>query len=171
MNESNSVNASPKEPIPCPDGMGSVAARQHDVLDPEMDSKVCNETSSRATSAHEYASLSDAEHESVARKCRARKKRKVDSARKLRRSKRLQEKEGPNYEDPTAKATRVQAARFHLAGASKRLRTALSKSTLALNPSLPSDDIHALVGIANVCGASTEELTLLSGEGAQPVNG
>jgi hypothetical protein len=83
---------------------------------------------------------------------------------------RLQEKEGPNYEDPTTKATRVQAVRFDLAGASKRLRTALSKSTLASNPSVPSHDIHALVDIANG-GASTEELTLLSDEGAQPENG
>jgi phage I-like protein len=171
VNKSNSVIASPKEPIPCPDGMGSVAARQHDVLHPEMDSKMCNESLVQATSAHECASLSEAEHESVARKCRARKKRKVDSARKLRRSMRLQEKEGPNYEDPTAKATRVQAARFDLAGASKRLRTALSKSTLASDPSAPSDNIHALVDIANACGASTEELTLLSDEGAQPENG
>lgn len=48
--------------------------------------------------------------ESAARKRRGRHKRALDSARKLRRSTRLAEKECPNYEDPSAKASRVQAA-------------------------------------------------------------
>jgi hypothetical protein len=97
------------------------------------------------------------EHESTTHKRRARRKRAIDSARKLRRSTRLAEKERPTYEDPNSKATRVQQARVDFSGASRRLRAALSKTHLISDPYLPTADLRALADVAVACGASEED--------------
>jgi hypothetical protein len=60
----------------------------------------------------------DPEHASRAEKRRIRRKRAHDSARKLRRSLRLQEKEDPKFEMPEDKAARVQQSKFDFSGAS-----------------------------------------------------
>lgn len=104
------------------------------------------------------------EHETTARKRRARHKRAVDSARKLRRSTRLAEKEHPTYEDPSSKASRVQQARVDFAGASRRLRAALSKTHLLSDPYLPTADLQVLADVAAAYGASEEDMAALQEE-------
>jgi hypothetical protein len=110
----------------------------------------------------------DVEHESRARKRRARRKRAKDSARALRRSLRLQEKEEANFELPEEKAARVQLAKFDFSGASRRLRKALSRSYLTSNDSFSSDETESLLDIAAACGAKEEEVAGISGEAVVP---
>ena len=105
------------------------------------------------------------EHESRAQKRRARRKRARDTARKLCRSSRLLAKEEPCFEHPEDKAARVQQAKFDFTGASRRLRTAISRSYL---PFYPSGDDESLYEIADACGASIEELAAISGEAESP---
>jgi uncharacterized protein YbaA (DUF1428 family) len=108
------------------------------------------------------------EHESTARKRRARRKRALDSARKLRRSTRLAEKERPTYEDPNSKATRVQQARVDFFGASRWLHAALSKTHLISDPYLPNADLQALADVAVACGASKEDTAALREVSGEP---
>jgi hypothetical protein len=115
-----------------------------------------------------FSAGSEEDHESAARKRRGRHKRALDSARKLRRSTRLAEKECPNYEDPSAKASRVQAARVDFSGASRRLRQALLKTHLLSYPDLPSGDDDGLDEVAAACGASEEELAALAEARLEP---
>ncbi|XP_066354660.1 uncharacterized protein [Miscanthus floridulus] len=68
-----------------------------------------------------FGAGTDEEHESSAHKRRARRKRAVDCTRKLRRSTRLAEKERSDFEDPSDRASRVQAARVDFSGASRLL--------------------------------------------------
>ena len=91
-----------------------------------------------------FGAGSEEHHESTARKRCARRKRAIGSARKLRPSTRLAEKERPNFEDPSpSSASRVQVARVDFSGASRRLRRALLKTHLLSNPDLLSgDDDH-----------------------------
>jgi hypothetical protein len=96
------------------------------------------------------------EHESLARKRRARRKRAADSAHKLRRSTRFMAKEEPNFELPATKAACVQTAKFDFSGASRRLRVALACSKLLSDPTSPSGDDSALA-----CGAMEEEQSSL----------
>jgi hypothetical protein len=103
------------------------------------------------------------EHESLARKRRARHKREVDSAHKLRRSSRLMAKEEPNFELLATKAACVQTAKFDFSGASHRLRAALVRSKLLTDPSTPSDDGCILAEIAAAYGATEEEQASLTG--------
>ena len=111
------------------------------------------------------------EHESRAQKRRARRKRAKDSARKLRRSMRLKEKEEANFEPPEEKAARVQQAKFDFTGASRRLRNALSRSYLLSDNYYPSSDDESLTDIAAACGASEEELAGISGVTSSPSTG
>jgi Fe-S cluster assembly ATPase SufC len=94
----------------------------------------------------------EVEHESRAQKRRARRKRARDSARKLRRSLRLKEKEEPGFELPEDKAARVQQAKFDFSGASRRLRNILSNSYLTSPDFYVSDDTESLLDIAAACG-------------------
>jgi hypothetical protein len=103
------------------------------------------------------------EHESLARKRRARRKREVDSAHKLRRSTRLMAKEEPNFKLPAAKAARVQTAKFDYSGVSRRLCAALARSKLLSDPTSPSSDDSTLVEIAAACGATDEEQASVKG--------
>jgi hypothetical protein len=105
----------------------------------------------------------DEEHESLARKRRARRKRVMDSAHNLHRSSRLMAKEEPNFEPPAAKAARVQTAKFDYSGASRRLCAALARSKLLSDPTTPDDDVGNLVEIATACGATEEEQASLGG--------
>jgi hypothetical protein len=93
----------------------------------------------------------EVEHEGRAQKRRARRKRARDSARKLRRSLRLKEKEEPGFELPEDKAARVQA-KFDFSGASRRLRNILSNSYLTSPDFYVSDDTESLLDIAAACG-------------------
>jgi hypothetical protein len=108
------------------------------------------------------------EHESHAQKRRARRKRAKDSAKVLRRSMRLKEKEEPTFELPEVRAARVQEAKFDFNGASRRLRNALSHSYLISDSYPPHDDVESLLGIAAACGANEEEMVGMSGEAAVP---
>ena len=99
----------------------------------------------------------------MARKHRVRRKRAIDSTKKLRRSTRLAEKEQPMYEDPSTKAEHVQMARVDFSGASRRLRAAISKTHLLTNPSSPLADVQ-LADVASACGASESDLTKLREE-------
>jgi hypothetical protein len=110
----------------------------------------------------------EAEHVSCAQKRHARRKRAKDSARKLRRSLRLQEKEEAVFELPEDKAARVQRAKFDFSGASRRLRNILSKSYLVSNYPYPSDDDQSLFDIATACGATAGEIEEIRGETAGP---
>ena len=77
-------------------------------------------------------------------------------------------KEEPSYEPPAAKASRVQQAKFDYSGASRRLRTAISRShLLSGSDSLLGED-DALVEIATACGATQEDLSIFSGVTAGP---
>lgn len=108
------------------------------------------------------------EHESTAHKRRARRKRAIDSARKLRRSTRLAEKERSTYEDLNSKATRVQQVWVDFSGASRRLRAALSKTHLLSDPYLPTADLQALADVAVACGASDKDTAALREELGEP---
>ena len=114
--------------------------------------------------ASTFGAASEVEHESVARKRRVRRKRAIDSTKKLRRSTRLAEKEQPMYEDPSTKAERIQVARVDFSGASRRLRAAISKTHLLTNPSSPLTDVQSQADSASACGASEDDLTKLSEE-------
>jgi hypothetical protein len=109
----------------------------------------------------------DVEHESRAQKRRARRKRAKDSARALRRSLRLREKEEAGFELPEDKAARVQQAKFDFSGASRRLRNALSHSYL-ISDNFSSSETESLLDIGAACGASEEEVAGISGEAAMP---
>jgi hypothetical protein len=77
-------------------------------------------------------------------------------------------KEEPSYEPPAAKASRVHQAKFDYSGASRRLRTAISRSHLLdVSDSLLGDD-DALIEIALACGATQEDLSTFSAENAGP---
>jgi hypothetical protein len=113
----------------------------------------------------------ETEHMSRAQKRRARRKRARDSAHKLGRSLRLQEKEEAGFEMPEDKAARVQSAKFDFSGASRRLRNALSHSYLISNEFYPSDDTDSLLDIAAACGASEEETAGIADAAATPPPG
>jgi hypothetical protein len=109
------------------------------------------------------------EQEVRAAKKRTMRKKAKNSARKLRRSMRLKEKERANFELPEDKAARVQKAKFDFEGASQRLRNALSNSyLLSSDGSCTSGGEESLVEIAAACGASEEEQASLSGVTAMP---
>jgi hypothetical protein len=110
----------------------------------------------------------DVEHASRAQKRRARRKRTKDSARAMRRSLRLREKEEAGFELPEDKAARVQQAKFDFSGASRRLRNALSHSYLISDNFSSSDETESILDIAAACGASEEEVAGISGEAAMP---
>ena len=111
------------------------------------------------------------EHMSRARKRRARRKRAKDTANKLRRSQRHQEKEEGGFELPEDKAARVQRAKFDFSGASRRLRNSLSRSYIISHDFSLSDDADSLMDIAAACGASEEECAGIAGEAAGPSAG
>lgn len=95
----------------------------------------------------------DEEHPTRTKKQRALRKRAKDSARKLRRSSRLQAKEVLSFELPEDKAERVQQAKFDYTGASRRLRRAISRSYLLADPYYhPSGGEESLREIAHACG-------------------
>jgi hypothetical protein len=91
-----------------------------------------------------------------------------DTANKLRRSQRLQEKEEGGFELPEDKATRVQHAKFDFSGASHHLCNSLSCSYLISHDFSLSDDADSLMDIAAACGASEEECAGIAGEVAGP---
>ena len=93
----------------------------------------------------------DVVHETRSQKRRARRKRAKDSARALRRSVRLMEKEEAGFEMPKDKAARVQQAKFDFSGASRRLRNALSRSYLFSDTFSSSDKTESLRDIAAAC--------------------
>lgn len=113
----------------------------------------------------------DEEHLSRAQMRRAHRKRARDSARKLRRSLRLKEKEEASYEHPEDKAARVQGAKFDYSGASRRLRNALPHSYLISESLRPDDDDDNLSEIAAACGAEDDEVAGVFGEAAGPPGG
>lgn len=78
-------------------------------------------------------------------------------------------KEEPSFELPEDKAARVQQAKFDFAGASRRLRNAISRSYLLTDPYYPSGDDESLYEIAEACGANNEELASISGAAKTPV--
>lgn len=125
----------------------------------------------QATGALTASEHTEVEHESRAQKRRARRKRARDSARKLRRSLRLQEKEEAGFELPEDKAARVQQAKFDFSSASRRLRNILSRSYLASHDFYPSDDTDSLLDIATACGATEEEAAGIAGGVAAPPAG
>jgi hypothetical protein len=116
--------------------------------------------------------LSEPEHEVSLRKQYARRKRAVDSQRKLRRSSRLlMAKEGDGFGqdmDMADKATRVQAARVDVSfsgacvspspvTAALARTTSLVSDGLILLPLGPDDDVQALSDVATACGSSSSE--------------
>jgi hypothetical protein len=110
----------------------------------------------------------EVEHDSRAQKRWARRKRARDSARKLRRSLRLKEKEELGFELPEDKAARVQQAKFDFSGASRRLRNILSTSYLTSPQYYASDDTDSLLDIVAACGATEEEAAVISGGATAP---
>jgi hypothetical protein len=78
--------------------------------------------------------LAEEEHEVSARRRRARRKRAVDSASKVRRSRRLAAKEDPFYVDATTEASHVKAAKLDLDRASEHLKAALEASGVLERP-------------------------------------
>lgn len=114
------------------------------------------------------AASTEGEHESRAQKRRTRRKRATDSARKLRRSLRLKEKEKADFELPEDKALRVQHAKFDYTGASWQLRNVISKSYLISDYPYPSDDDQSLYDIAAACGANAEEIDEINDATAGP---
>jgi hypothetical protein len=104
------------------------------------------------------------ERENRTQRRRARRRRARESARELRRSLRLQEKETAEFEMPEDRASRVQQAKFDFSGASRRLRTILSCSYLSSPEFSSSDDTDSLIAIAAACGATDEEVAMISGE-------
>jgi hypothetical protein len=110
----------------------------------------------------------EVEHGSRAQKRRALCQRTKDTARKLRRSQRLKDKEEEEFELPEEKAARVQRAKFYFSGASRRLRKAFTNSYLVSDYPYPSDDDHSLFDIAAACGATADEISEIKGETAGP---
>lgn len=104
------------------------------------------------------------ERENRTQRRRARRRRARESARELRRSLRLQEKETAEFEKPEDRASRVQQAKFDFSGASRLLRTILSCSYLSSPEFSSSDDTDSLIAIAAACGATDEEVAMISGE-------
>jgi hypothetical protein len=94
-----------------------------------------------------------------------------DSARKLRRSLRLKEKEDPGFKLPEDKVARVQQDKFDFSGASRRLRNILSTSYLTSPEYYASDDTDSLLDIAAACGATEEEAAVISGGATTPPTG
>jgi hypothetical protein len=116
-----------------------------------------------APTAFSAGGHTEEEHPSRTQKRHAQRKRAKDTARKLRRSSRLQAKEEPSFELPEDKAARVQQAKFDYAGASRRLRRAISRSYLLSDPYyLPSGGEDSLYEIAEACGASKEDMESIS---------
>lgn len=76
----------------------------------------------------------DPDHEATRRKGRARRKRQVDNAFKVRRSKRIAATE-PVQDIPAAeKASKVKAAKFNMTGVSRSLVSALEESGILTHP-------------------------------------
>jgi len=94
------------------------------------------------------------EHEVTARRRRVRRKRAVDSASRIHRSRRLAAKEHPFYEDATSKATRVQAAKLDLSRASARLKEAIEESEVLQRPPPPRVTRRHLLCLGRACGLS-----------------
>jgi hypothetical protein len=134
----------------------------------ELDTLTMMDSQSAEAQVFTFGAATEEEHESTARKRRARHKRAMDFARKLRRSTRLAEKECPTYEDPSTKASRVQQARVDFSGASRRLRATLSKTHLISEPYLPIAELQALADVAMACGASEEDTAALQEEFGEP---
>lgn len=151
-------------------GVGGVPERQEEVVasDPDAAAAAMDDQSLEAPPTFTAGGHTEEEHESRVQKKRARCRRAKDSARKLRRSLRLKEKEEAGFELPEAKAARVQQAKFDFTGASRRLRNALSHSYLLSDNHYYSDDDESLTEIAAACGASKEELAGISGATASP---
>ncbi|CAN6283000.1 unnamed protein product [Urochloa humidicola] len=96
--------------------------------------------------------LEEEEHEVSLRKRRVRRKRAVDSASKVRRSRRLAAKEIPFYEDATAKATRVKVAQLDLAKASARMKEAVQSSGILSRPAPKKMSPWKLRCLGRACG-------------------
>lgn len=96
--------------------------------------------------------LAKEEHELEVRRLRARCKRAVGSASKLRRSRRLAAKEVPLYKDATTKAARVQAAKLDLARASARMKAAVESSEMLARPPPTKIPSYKLCLLGHVCG-------------------
>jgi len=94
------------------------------------------------------------EHEVTARRRRVRRKRAVDSASRIHRSRRLAAKEHPFYEDATSKATRVQAAKLDLSRASARLKEAIEESEVLQRLPPPRVTRRHLLCLGRACGLS-----------------
>lgn len=88
-------------------------------------------------------------------------KRATDAA-KLRRSRRLDDKEGGQFVDMSTKAMRAKARRFDLQQATADLVEALNVSGLTSVPEEPVLDAAALARIAKLCGAEPEKVEEVS---------
>ncbi|KAF8762518.1 hypothetical protein HU200_009493 [Digitaria exilis] len=96
--------------------------------------------------------FAEEEHEVSVRHRRARRKRAVDSASKVRRSHRLAAKEDPYYIDATTKATRVKAAKMELNRTSARMKTALAEAKILERPPPARIAAAKLRCLGRVCG-------------------
>lgn len=91
-------------------------------------------------------------HEVSVRRGRARRKRAVDSASKLRRSDRLAAKEIPYYMNATTKATRVKTAKLDLSRASAKLKEAMADAQVLERPPPARIRASKLRCMGRVCG-------------------
>lgn len=97
------------------------------------------------------ASECDPDHELSRRKSRARRKRQVDSAFKLRRSKRIAAIEPAKYVPVAEKASKAKAAKFEMAGVSRSLAAALEESGVLARPPPPAISTSKLKMIGRAC--------------------
>jgi hypothetical protein len=68
----------------------------------------------------------------------------------------------------SSQRTRRPVSSRLFAGASRRLRNAISRSYLLFDPYYPSGDDESLYEIAEACGASNEDLASISGAAVLP---
>ncbi|XP_045087886.1 uncharacterized protein [Aegilops tauschii subsp. strangulata] len=121
-----------------------------------LDKGECSQLSGTASAA-----LNSDDHEATVRRIQGAGKRATDAA-KLRRSRRLAEKEGGQFVDMTTKAMRAKARRFDLQQATAELVVALDESGLTSTPDEPVHDAASLAQIALICGAEQQELDEVS---------
>lgn len=130
-------------------------------FDSSITSPSLNPNPPAACSSPARDSLASSGHEATLHRMKAATKRVTDAA-KLRRSRRLAEKEGGKFVDMTTKAMNTKAHRFDLKLASAELVAALDTSGLTSLPDEPVLDEAALAHIASLCGAEDEEAAEVS---------
>lgn len=105
---------------------------------------------------HTVPSLEDImlaeEHEVSVRRRNARRKRAVDSASKMRHSRRLAAKEEPFYMSAVNKATKIKAKKMGVDGAWEELKKALAQSAILERPPTSRISAAKLKCLGRACG-------------------